>query len=178
MTTHCMIDLETLGVSTDTVILSIGAVKFDPKRQREILDRFHVPVDPISCQAFGMKIEAETVMWWMDRGRSAAREKLNNAQRVDLASALEGFVFWWASDPTPAAIWSNGATFDIPIMRHSFKAIHMECPWKYYDERCFRTLKNLVPNWPKTPAAHDALEDAIAQAHVVQEIALQLGLNI
>lgn len=178
MSVHCMIDLETGGTGQDAAILSIGAVKFEATRRGEILDRFHVKVDLESCVAKGMKIEAGSFMWWLDPDRAEARAKILDGERVDIASTLEGFTMWFGmGNHTP--IWSNGATFDIMIMRHAFKLCGLECPWKFWNERCFRTLKNLAPSRAAAASvAHDALDDAIAQAYVVQELNQQLQLNL
>ena len=35
MATHGMIDLETLGVEPDSVIITVGAIKFDPYSDEE-----------------------------------------------------------------------------------------------------------------------------------------------
>ena len=48
MTTHGMIDLETLGTAQNTVVLSLGAVKFDPFNN---LDPTHaLYIDILWCQ--------------------------------------------------------------------------------------------------------------------------------
>src|SRR4051812_35955260 len=85
---HVMLDLETWGTGNDAVIVSVGACKFD---REEILDRFHVGVDPTSCQALGLKIDAGTVLWWMSADQRAALDAWLQLERVDLASALVGF---------------------------------------------------------------------------------------
>ena len=36
MATHGMIDLETLGVNPDSVVLTVGAIKFDPFSNTEL----------------------------------------------------------------------------------------------------------------------------------------------
>ena len=40
MATHGMIDLETLGVEPDSVIITLGAVKFDPFSNRELINDY------------------------------------------------------------------------------------------------------------------------------------------
>ena len=165
MTTHVMIDLETLAVSTDAVILSIGAVKFDPNNLEKVSeDSFYCAVDPTSCQHFGLKIDAATVMWWMGADRAAARETLLKDEQIDLATALDAFASWFGNESLP--VWSNAATFDIMILKHAFGAIGRECPWSFRDERCYRTFKSLYPGVKieSVGTKHRALDDAIAQA--------------
>ncbi len=41
---HCMIDLETLDVKPTAVILSIGAVVFDPENNKREIDTFYVNI--------------------------------------------------------------------------------------------------------------------------------------
>lgn len=175
MSIHCMCDLETLGTSHEAVILSIGAAKFDP-RATEIIDSFHVHIDPRSAQAYGLKIEADAVMWWVDPARADARSALLSHEQIDLRSALDGFVHWYGSESLKT--WSNGANFDIPIMRNAMRVVGEPCPWKFWDERCFRTLKSLKHEVPTAPAVHDALADAIAQAKFVQKIVQNLELDL
>ena len=41
MTTHAMIDLETLGTAPDCAVLTIGAIKFDPNIAKPAWDEFY-----------------------------------------------------------------------------------------------------------------------------------------
>lgn len=179
MSQHVMIDLETWGTGHDAVILSVGAAKYDPNNPtREDIEPFYVAVDPASCQRLGLKIEAGTVEWWMEPARDAARAKLLTDEKVDLASALDGFISWYGTKSLPT--WSCGATFDIPIMRNAFNAVGMPCPWKFYDERCYRTLKSLAPAiLPVLNGLdHDALDDTIKQVMHTKSIVTYLGLTL
>lgn len=172
MNEEVMIDLETLGTGNDAVILSLGAVKFDP-HSMEMGEKFYVTIDPASCQRYGMKIDAKTVLWWMGAERSEARDFLINAELLDLAAALEGFRLWMNGDKP---VWGNGATFDNVILRNAFAAIGMECPWKFWNDRCYRTMKNVAPKMAvDTPIErigthHNALDDAVTQARHLQRI--------
>lgn len=178
MATHIMIDLETLGTRHNAVILSIGAVKFDPGIPADIQDRFHVAVDPSSCQNFGLEIDASTVMWWLHADRDMAREKLLGHLRFDLPTALEGFALWFGQESMP--VWGNGATFDNMILRSAYEATHIPCPWKYWHDRCFRTVKNMVPAIAQLHLGvlHDAANDAASQALHLQVLVRHLGLEI
>ena len=78
-------------------------------------------------------------------------------------------------------MWGNGATFDNVILRSSYKAIGQEAPWKFYDDRCYRTLKSLA-NIPMVQideaTPHFALDDARVQAqHVTEQVLAQHGLE-
>jgi hypothetical protein len=71
-------------------------------------------------------------------------------------------------------VWSNGASFDIPILNSAFNDVNVAAPWKFYNERCYRTMKNLYPDVPYARAegsvAHNALHDARDQARHLQLI--------
>ena len=111
---HVMVDLETLGTDLNSVIVAIGAVKFDISTG-EIIDTFYAPVDPESCQKIGMVIDAATVWWWMHPDRNAAREELlRDEYREDVVNALGAFATWYGVDALP--IWGNGCMFDNQIL--------------------------------------------------------------
>jgi exodeoxyribonuclease VIII len=173
-----MIDLETLGTGPDAVIVAIGATKFIPATG-SIVDTFHVGVDPRSAVALGGKMDADTVMWWLDPEREAPRNALMDMQRIDIASALDGFTSWFGDDSAP--VWGNGATFDNVILRQAFDNAGMDCPWKFYHDRCYRTIKSLMPAIKidfTNRQAHLALDDAIAQTEHLCKIVKALNIDL
>lgn len=174
MTPQVMIDLETLGVGSKPVLLSLGATKFN---ETEILDRFHVGIDPTSCQRIGLQVDASTVMWWMDDDRAAGRQALLGLERHDIVSVLTGFAEWFGPDPLP--VWGNGATADNVWLRNAFELAGVPCPWPYWMDRCHRTIKNLAPgvNIPREGTHHDALDDAIYQTAQWQAIMSALRMS-
>lgn len=170
--THVMIDIETLGTGNDAVILSIGACKFT---DLDIIDSFHVGIFPESCQQYGLTIDASTVMWWMQPDRDEARKQLLALNKVDLYEALSGFVDWYGDVSLPT--YGNGASFDNVLLRNAFKVANIQCPWKFWDDRCYRTMKNLNPaiTHPRKGTHHDAHDDAIYQAEHLIKIWRELG---
>lgn len=187
MTTHCMIDLETLGTKNGSALLSLGAVKFSTT-DYSIWEQFYVRIDPKSCQQVGLGIDADTVAWWLHPDRALARDALLAEEPMDLHTALDGFADWYSTDLPPVQggipTWGNGATFDNVLLRTAFERVGIDCPWAYYNDRCFRTLRALANRevWDAvTPAegmAHHALCDAVYQARVMQVIVKNLGLAI
>lgn len=172
---HVMLDLETFGNGNDAAIVSIGAVKFD---QKDILDEFHVGVDARSCQALGLKIDADTIMWWMHPDRADARAALQALETVDLPSALAGFTDWAGNDV--ASIWGNGSTFDNVILRSAYRACGLEYPVGFWQDQCYRTIKYRAPGIEivREGTHHDALDDARCQAKHLQAIAEHLGIPL
>ena len=155
-----MVDLETLGNGSNAVIISIGAVAFDPQSGK-IESEFYVNVDPQSCVDAGLKMDVSTVMWWMkqsDEARAAF-----NKENMPLEVALTTFKTWY---PQGAALWGNGATFDNVILSNAYTLAGIYRPWHFTKDRCYRTLKALRPDikQEKVGVAHNALDDAKFQA--------------
>jgi hypothetical protein len=70
----------------------------------------------------------------------------------------------WVGDPSAVEIYGNGANFDLPILTAAYRACGLPIPWKYYNERCYRTIKSLYPSVEAPKNGHNALEDARNQA--------------
>jgi hypothetical protein len=171
---ECMVDIETLGNGNNAVILSIGACKFLPNGQGvdiHTTHRFEVFVDPASCVKAGMVMDVSTVLWWMDSNRGEARDVLmaNMERAVPLAQALHEFNTWLGQD---MPVWGNGATFDNVILRSAYKAAGVGCPWSFWNDRCYRTMKNVVPSvkMQRQGVHHSAMWDAVSQAEHLQQI--------
>lgn len=170
---HIMLDLETWGTGNNAVIISIGACKFTTD---EIIDNFHVAVDPKSCQAHGLEIDPETILWWLDPERDEARRNWLAQERIDIGSALLGFQMWCGESRTAVAIWGNGSTFDNIILRSAYAATGLEYPFRFWQDHCYRTMKQLTPDCAivREGTHHNALDDAISQAKHLQMIWRQL----
>jgi hypothetical protein len=169
---HIMIDLETLGTTPGSVVLSIGAVKFDPSditTPLDELDKFHVAITPGSTA--GLTCDPQTVAWWMHPDRDEARAALRKVPEADLYTALDGLTQWAQEGNTPVtAWWGNSAAFDLGILGATYKHVGMEQPWKFWEERCYRTIKGCfaVAKSEMQGTAHSALDDAIQQVKVLR----------
>ena len=167
---QCMIDLETFALTPNAMIISIGAVKFDPTADKLIMADFHCAVDPVSAMQWKFDIEPGTVLFWMSDAQDEARRNWMGTPKVDLASTLDAFTSWYG--PTSMPTWSNGADFDLPILKNAFTKLGFRTPWKYSDTRCFRTMKNItdVPPPPSTGMLHNALSDATWQTRYLAKV--------
>lgn len=161
MSIDVMIDLETTGVEPGCCILSIGATTFDLK------ENFYVKILHQSCKDIGLVDDPATLSWWSKQDPVARETAFSGETRI--SDALGKFYDWFnrLGDSKTTFIWGNGADFDIPILAEAYSAARMKKPWKPYNGRCYRTLKNLYKGI--TPGEfrgtkHDALADAINQA--------------
>ncbi len=175
---HIMLDLETLDTADTAVILSIGAVKFDPNGT-ELGESFYVAIDPRGQTRYGRTMSAETVLWWMDPKQDEIRRAMLNEEKTDLSSALYTFESWYSHcppylrRPPIASVWGNGSNFDNVILRSAYASVGQPCPFDAFHDRCFRTLKSINSTKSVEPTrenAHHALADAQHQAHWVQAI--------
>ena len=172
MDKHIMIDLETLGTKPGSVILSIGACVVG-----DTGNSFYRALDIVSCEAFGLTIDAATVKWWMSQDM-AARQEFVNGEAVTLDKALKAFSKWVGKQGNLRGIWGNGATFDNVLLRCAYEAAGLPPPWSYRQDRCFRTMREERPvpeDLVTLPGVrHHALDDALWQAKYLEAIAPEL----
>ena len=166
-----MIDNETLGTTADSVILSIGAVKFDLATGKIDDEGFYVSISVDSNMEMGRRISEDTLMWWLKQ--PAAAQQVFFEPKETLRTALELLSDWIGTDDYE--VWSNGADFDIPMLAHAYTQHSIEVPWKFWNARCFRTWKNLpgarsVKLSDAVGIKHNALADAMSQAQALIEI--------
>lgn len=167
-----MVDLETLGTSARAPIISIGAVYFDP--QSKVLgSTFYIAVTRESNLKAGRVEDADTVMWW-DRQSPEARKVLTDPNAIALPEALKLFGEFMSRE-TGVKLWGNGSDFDNVILIDAYAQCGIPAPWKFYNNRCYRTVKNLIKGQPlavRRGTHHHALDDAITQAeHLVTLLA-------
>lgn len=170
-----MIDLETLDTSPYCVILTIGAVRFDPKGSGVVEKLELKPTLEDQTEIYNRIINDDTLRWWSTQSKEAMEEALGDEGRESLKSCMEKlYKFCW----NRRAVWSNGAAFDIVACETSMRQTLLEypnpIPWPFYTVRDTRTLYeiagvSLKDNKYGTKTTHKAVEDAEHQALVVQD---------
>ena len=179
-TPHVSTDIETMGKGSYAAIISIGAVKFDPNGKPDtVSDPFYVSVTLESSMKAGLRVDADTIEWWMDSEQMLPRQRWLAEPKVAIDEALLAFNEWYGPDDT-LPVWGNGATFDNVILSNAFLTLGIDKPWGYRADRCFRTFKTAILPVVKNagPVAHHALDDAINQALWLQKIARKHKLRI
>lgn len=177
---NVMLDIETLSVSKNAAIISIGAVFFNPATG-ELGSEFYQTITRASCEAQGLEVDGDTLQWWSEQS-FAARAVLFCEKATHIVFALEVFS-QWILENTPqnqhVEIWGNGASFDCAIVANAFRRCAIKLPWRYANERDVRTivalgrnLLNINPKYdfPFLGTEHHALSDAKHQASYVSEI--------
>lgn len=176
---HIMLDIETLDTAQSAVVLSIGAVVFDP-HSKELGEKFYVEFtnDLDTQQRVGRTVSAATAAWWMQQGAAAKQIFANPApegvRRVSTAQGLTEFASFIARNGgKEAQLWGNGSDFDNVIVGSLFDSFGLTKPWSYSKNRCYRTMKRLFGENVKLRRQgvhHNGLDDAITQAVHLQEI--------
>ena len=176
---HIMIDLETLGTSPFAVIVSIGAMAFNPGGGIDVEGAFYRNVDRETCAKIGLCTDKATIEWWAKQGADA-QAALLDPDPQPVRKVMKDFTDWWwkAGGVYP---WSHGATFDIPILSSIYRLLGQEEPWKFWNARCTRTLFDIAYKGKKPPVPeiegdvkHNAAKDAERQAIQVIEVYAKL----
>jgi exodeoxyribonuclease VIII len=170
-TRHIVLDLETLGRDDNACIVAIGAQVYDEETD-SLGDSFYQAVDITSCDESW--IDTDTVRWWMKQS-DAARQVFNDPHRENIVDALiqfSEFIRDQGGDSRPILVWGNGAAFDNVILAGAYRDYQRIRPWSYKEDACLRTLRSLFPHVAavKPNVAHNALDDAKAQALTLQKL--------
>jgi exodeoxyribonuclease VIII len=171
--THISLDLETLGQKPGAPVVSIGAVAIEGGR---ITREFYAKASLYGQAGLGFTMDESTVVWWLAQSEEA-RKELTSAKRTDtIKKALERFALWLEDFPK-AHIWGNGSDFDNAILDSAYSICGYDTPWRFWQNRCLRTVKNCVKvREPKRDGVHhNALDDARYQARLLIAIYKQLS---
>lgn len=176
MTLQIMVDIETLSAQPNAAIVSIGAVKFT--WDEGVLDSFLINIDPVSCKKYDLRIDKETLKWWMQQPKEVRRLWMENP--VSLETALSSFTEWFGSSDQP--IWANGTNFDIPILEEAYIRTNNMKPWLYWNVNDYRTVLTLFGLSNKKlrkgdNTYHSALDDATFQANTLVELLKEFKTN-
>lgn len=167
-----MLDVESMGLTPDSAIIAIGAVEFDMVTMT-LGGRFYQNIHLADSAKHGRKIDPATVLWWMSQGDEARRALMYSAE--PLLHVLDKFEAWFecCGDPNHVRVWGNGPSFDNAMLDSTFKSVGRKTPWKYVNDRCFRTICGMYPSVLKderTGTHHNALDDAVYQAEHILKI--------
>jgi len=174
MPRHLMVDMETMAVSPNAVVLSLGAVHFNPWGNG-YGDKIYFKINLDDQDALGREIDPSTLEWWGRQDPAIMEEAFSEEGRISLVDAMDQFhKFAWGCD----AFWSHGATFDLVILENIYRQLGKPLPWNYWQLRDTRTLFDLGydPDMPQG-SKHDALQDAIRQSVGVQNIYAKLKIR-
>jgi hypothetical protein len=160
---NVVLDIETLSLQPDAVILSLGAVT-----DRNILEcDFYMEFDWCDQTQLGRRVDQDTMTWWQEQEvKFPGLCPMDGAVLLD--HGLESFAAWLTYITVPGEplhIWARGPQFDIVVLENAFRQHKLPIPWKYKDILDIRTAIHCSGNHTelaKPGKKHHALSDAIA----------------
>lgn len=176
-----MVDIETLDTRPSAAIISIGACRIDWDNG-VVTDNFYQAIRVSSNNSVGRSVSQDTLRWW-DKQSPEAQKVLTDPDAMDLDIALISFAryllqFGVKHGLSTVRLWGNGSDFDNVIIADAYSSLGLDAPWRFYNNRCFRTVKDLYSDVIQPPARegvhHNALDDAVYQAKCL----LQLTTNL
>lgn len=188
MIKHFMVDIETLSTAVNAVVLSIGAVEFDPftgKIEREFYREVRLDMQR------DRHISGDTVQGWAKQLTENNEDNIltnPNAKKVDPYNAvfnLAEFLKCSAYGVTAPEeyrnieVWACDPDFDLAILSNLYGELNLPVPWKFWNTRSVRTVRMLNKiagiEVPEQSVTHNALEDCIRQAKEVSALLSMLG---
>jgi len=139
-----MVDIETLGTSPNSVIATIGAMKFnrrDRLKTMEEMESFYRRIDINSCLSKGMTTEEDTVSWWDNQDEKSRDEIYSSENRISIEQALQELSDFLSPNPI---FWAQGPHFDCTILENAYKKCNLVLPWKFYNVRDCRTILDIA----------------------------------
>lgn len=173
------IDIETLGTTPYSVILSIGVQGFN--RHNGLMDDgFEIVVNAEDCVAKGLRMDPSTVLWWLQQS-DEARKVFAPSGGATLHYALDQLNEYFKREKFSknSCIWGNGAGFDINLLEDAYRVTPgVPCPWHFWQSRDVRTVVDIAGLDKKAyrheGVHHTALADARNQARMVIDGVAQL----
>lgn len=178
-----MIDIETLGTSTNCVVLSVAAVAFDLGRD-DIHGALLIDIDPVDCERYGMKVEVSTFLWWLQQSQEARDELTAVRPRETLFKAMRQLAHFcrrYLEHSAIPGVWAKGPHFDLAILENCFRAVSMEVPWTYNNYRDTRTLAHVTAlqhGHYLVGTLHKPLDDCNSQIRLVQAAMRQIQRRV
>jgi hypothetical protein len=138
-----------------------------------------------SCMDAFLTVSADTLAWWQRQSPEAQdvlERSLNEHASLPLAVALERLNYYLGrfGGPENVRVWGNGADFDNALLAVAYDAAKVAPGWRFWNNRCYRTLKNQAPavKLVREGTYHDAYDDAVCQAKHLQQILANLGSSL
>ena len=169
-TTNIIIKLETMGLSSDSAIASIGATALGGKDNSD----FYIELD---WEEQDRHIDSDTKRWWKNQS-SDVTKYLNGLDT--LREGLIALSTWLGKQDNSRIVLWGGVSFDINILEHAYRQLYLPIPWKFYNVRDIGTLSSLndmknshKKGKPVSPEkllmSHHALTDAKRKSQLVKK---------
>ena len=174
MRVHIMVDLETLGLNSNAVIVSAGLVAFD-RDTFKVLGTLEVGFDLNLQIKTGGIIDGDTIEFHFKQ-EYASIQKMANREVLPVKDAIDK-IDAFVNEHKAEALWGNGATFDCVILRNLY-ARHLKVfPLWFWADRDLRTAVDIynidASAVPFVGIKHYCLDDARHQVKLLTDKSLR-----
>ena len=133
---NIMIDLETIGVCADALVLTIGAVPFS--FDGEMGKEFEI-YPTVQDQIGQRKVEWGALQFWFNQEDVVRHQQSDAIRTNNLETSLNQLTEFCQSNlDSNFKVWGNG--FDIPLLNQAYSSYGMETPWSYKKIMDCRTI--------------------------------------
>jgi len=173
VTLQVMVDIETMSLQQNALVLSVAAVPFELCKALPQISKGQLWVLPTREQILmGRHVDAGTQRWWQQQSPEAREHFLQEV------TSLDEFVLEFTGVVGGAdQVWAHGTTFDITILESLFRDLGHNPPWQNYRViRDVRTIAEFTPKREERPDSaitglveHDPRSDCVQQIWTVWE---------
>jgi len=169
--TDVMIDIETTSTKYNAAILTIGFVFFNVHNKNVERKEYELLLNKSDSDDLGLHTCENTMKWWSTQNEIARKRAFEDGPRISL---LEGLTILKNEciKYKCKRYWCQGINFDPIVLEHAYSLLQLTPPWKFYQLRDSRTVKDMVINIPisKPLDAHSAIADCNYQIDVVHYV--------
>ena len=116
-----MVDIETLATGPNAVVITLGAIRFDPfaddrasyEGDKILMDTFYRRIDPESFTWPEAEINDGTLAWWSQQKPEVQFEAFTDDDRHPIQEVMLDFHRWCGGYQH---MWANGPAFVIVIL--------------------------------------------------------------
>jgi hypothetical protein len=138
-----MVDIETLGTSSNATVFQVAAIAFDI-RTGEHIDNFNGISDIGKNET--LNVDGDTLKWWLNTNKELLTELLNNGEGSS-EELLRDFHTWLLGltlETKELHLWGNGILFDNKLIEAQLTDIGLFYPINYKNDRDVRTIVDLA----------------------------------
>jgi 3' exoribonuclease, RNase T-like len=167
-----MLDIETLGIASNSIVLSIAIVEFD--KTGPIGEPFYRALDSREQLNSKRTMSLDTIEWWMDFGASYPKH-----HRVKVFDALIDMVGYL---PEEHLLWAMPPSFDLRILEDLFRQRNVGIPWSRHNVRDVYTIADALTKEERdkireeNTEVHNAIADCKNQIKLVTESWRKMGV--
>ncbi|UUG68126.1 exonuclease-like protein [Bacillus phage PK-3] len=165
-----MVDIETLGKSSDSTIIQISAIAFD------ILTGNHIStfneIADIEKNENLLEVDASTLKWWLKTDKELLTKLLNSGKHSSetILAHFNGWLRVQSNDIKNVYLWGNGILFDNKMIQHQMELNGYKYPIFYKNDRDVRTIVDLAS--AKLGLSEKELKDRFKDDSLVEHNAL------